>query len=642
MWDSEYLSLTVIAQDMDSTCALDFCRMSTGVSSESADAKSIGSHFETQQSHSLLDPACSQTSDPRTRILDETKRWDAKTQEHEELHHHDRLALKLPEPGTDFAFLAADHEDADKAAAGCKGVNATTQQDAASKAMQSEETMESNSRHVLELRQQIAQLHLELAVEQSAKRSARAHAQALAKELQAVQAQSGIERSVSSMALQAMEASLYRKTGELEALQAEMFELKEENNNLNGILDLVRQQGEAAPSEDASDDAHESLSDDGFGHENADIQETRLEHSNGGKQGAFRPHSNGAMQVQESRMRMPLVSADVVERFRTYFSVDPVKTGFALCDESGAILWCNTRLTDAIGYKEEDLRWCRWPSLLCAPGTDEQAIERVHLRIKQRAPLSSCLQLCRQDGGIVWMHVRMEPAVISDGARDQDIPVFLLCVQPATDMERSSEQQAQVLEAAVIHGLDCVDVLSCGFPVQDTRMRRSAGNGDMPLETGHEDSVSGPCPQEVNLSAEGIVDTRDSSRSTCPSVLCGGEAPFPVLEVHNADKLYELTGYRRHEILGRSFSMFYGSSECQVLSGFMRRLSRSDAASPLPCSALEQRGVPDCLEAIFARKDGSSFLSKVILQARLHPCTDGSMASVVSAIFLLSPRSQSA
>lgn len=640
MWDSEYLSLIINAQDMDATCALDLRRMSTGVSSESAYAKLIGSHYEKQERHSLLDPACSQTGDTQTRISDETQRRDDKTQGHEELHHHDRPALKLPEPGTDFAFLAADHEEADKAAAGRKSVNVMTQQHAASKARQSEETVESHSSDVLELRQQIAQLHLDLAVEQSAKLSARAHAQALAKELQAVQAQSGIERSVSSMALHAMEASLHRKTGELDALQAEIFELKEENNNLNGILDLVRRQGEAAPSE--ADDAHEILSDDGFGHEVADAQEAGLVHPNGGKQASFRPHSNGAMQVQESRMRMPLVSADLVQKFRAYFDVDPVKTGFALCDESGAILWCNTRLTDAVGYKEEDLRWCRWPSFLCAPGTDEQAFELVHLRIKQRAPLSSCLQLCCQDGGIIWMHVRMEPAVISDAAGDQDIPVFLLCVQPASDVEGSSEQQAEVLEAAMIHGLDCVDVLSCGFPVQDTRIRPSAGTGDLPLETGHEDSVSGTCTQQVNLSAEGITDICDSSSSACPIVLCGGEAPFPVLDVHNADKLYELTGYRRHEILGRSFSMFHGSSECPVLSASMRRLSRSAAASPLSCTTLGQRGVPDCLEAIFSRKDGSSFLSKVILQAKLHPCTDGSMASVVSAIFLLSPRSQSA
>jgi hypothetical protein len=39
-------------------------------------------------------------------------------------------------------------------------------------------------------------------------------------------------------------------------------------------------------------------------------------------------------------------------------------TGFALCDEAGAILWCNCSLATAIGYKDQEVCVC---VCVCAP-----------------------------------------------------------------------------------------------------------------------------------------------------------------------------------------------------------------------------------------------------------------------------------
>ena len=445
-WDSEYLSLTINTRD-----------------------------------HCAVDPIIFQMSDPRKGASRKVRHLASKMQGYEELHHHARLALRLPEPGTDFSFLAADHGNADEKAAKRKDEDAIA---AVNKAKHiSEEKMESLSSDVYKLEKQVAQLHLELAAEKLAKHNALANALVLETELQAVRTQSEVERSVSSMALKAMETSLHRNTGEVEALEAQLLDLKDENTNLNGILDLVRQQGEAASCETA-DDIDEDMSDDGFGHEVFDAQETGPGQACASKKVASNGHDNGAMQMHEVRMQMPLFSADFVEKFQSFLNVDPVKTGFALCDESGAILWCNTELTEYIGYMEEDVRWCRWQSFLCVPGTDEQAIQRVHSCIKQRAPLSSCLQICREDGRIVWMHVRMEPSIMSNTARNEEVSVLLLCMHPASSTESSSEQQAEILEAAMIHGLDCIDVISRGFPVQDTSVRRNAavqnGNGHVP------------------------------------------------------------------------------------------------------------------------------------------------------------------
>ena len=47
-------------------------------------------------------------------------------------------------------------------------------------------------------------------------------------------------------------------------------------------------------------------------------------------------------------------------------------TGFALCDENGAILWCNRHMTGDVGYKLRELQGCQWHKLLAGTDTDEQ------------------------------------------------------------------------------------------------------------------------------------------------------------------------------------------------------------------------------------------------------------------------------
>lgn len=302
-----------------------------------------------------------------------------------------------------------------------------------------------------------------------------------------------------------------------------------------------------------------------------------------------------------------------------------------MCDESGAILWCNSLFTDAVGYGGDmHVRCCRWQSFLCALSADAQATAHVDDCIKQRAALSSCLQVCRSDGRLEWMQVRMEPAFVSNGARNDEVTVLLLAMSAAAAPAASSgesattkavgagskatgdsaEAAAQVLEAAMIHGLDCIEVMSRGFPVHDA-LAPPASKSAAPLH----------------------------SSGSAPSFVCSREAPFEILDIYNADKLYELTGYRRHEVMGKSFSIFHGVSEWQALVAAMTRLGRCGAMS---CAENVPGAGGECFEATFARKDGSTFFNKVMLQAMVRPCTDGSMASVVCAVFLNSSRSQSA
>jgi len=621
------LSLTINAADLDSNYALGgssssllLARATKAAGLLSGDYNfgklcSRASRLQRDHTslHAIFQKACAQK-----RALNELGCGHDDAHGLEELHHHHRSEGKKPDPGTDFAFLAAEHDG--------EAGNAKANPLAANKVRQQQQQMKTSSASEVErLRAQVAQLQLELTVEKSAKHSAHAHAIALSAELEAACNQSAVEREVSSIALQAMEASLRRQVCAAEALQVQVEELKEENASLNGILDLVRQQGEGAF--EGEDDAWERMSDDGFGHDVVDIGEaSTAEPAAGGT------HANGTgtVHVARGRMWMPIVSAEVVEKFQALFDVEPVATGFVLCDESGAILWCNSLFTDAVGYGREHMQCCRWQSFLCAPGADAQARAHVDECIKQRAALSSCLQVCRADGRLVWMQVRMEPAFISNGARNDEVTVLLLAVRAAAALATrsssgstatngmgahatadSAEEAAQVLEAAMIHGLDCIDIMSRGFPVHDA-LAAPASKSAAPLHC---------------------------SNGSGPSFVCSREAPFEILDIYNSDKLYELTGYRRHEVMGKSFSIFHGASEWQALVAAMTRLGSGGAKS---CAAYGPGAGGECFEATFARKDGSTFFNKVMLQAMLRPCTDGSMASVVCAVFLVSPRSQSA
>jgi len=74
--------------------------------------------------------------------------------------------------------------------------------------------------------------------------------------------------------------------------------------------------------------------------------------------------------LRDRMLQRPMLSQDFVQRFVENFEVEDIAAGFALCDQAGAILWCNRHLATAIGYKDQEAYGCTWQSLLYGPASD--------------------------------------------------------------------------------------------------------------------------------------------------------------------------------------------------------------------------------------------------------------------------------
>ena len=74
--------------------------------------------------------------------------------------------------------------------------------------------------------------------------------------------------------------------------------------------------------------------------------------------------ANDYNNFQRDKLHVPLMASEIVEQFQMHFETEEVRTGFALCDDSGVILWNNHVLSEALGYKEQEMRWCRLDLIL--------------------------------------------------------------------------------------------------------------------------------------------------------------------------------------------------------------------------------------------------------------------------------------
>ena len=424
---------------------------------------------------------------------------------------------------------------------------------------------------------------------------------------------------------------------------------------------------------------------------------------------------------------LPVMSVEAVHNFRSHFEMEQVGTGFALCDDSGAILWCNQAFTEAVGYDEDQIRWCRWQSVLCGPETDEKEVTRVYSCVKHGTPLSTCLRLHREDQRVVWMQVRMEAAFLDPRAR-----VLLLCLADvSSEIVLKSESDVHggqglgtclqpmlaIQEETIIHALDCCELMAFGFPpanllhpslagtveghcaqrhvrgdeyeehhrtLEDARASLSrislsdessaqSAQFSADSEPSHEGSSSGGsstggnrsgastermhelwsplrsttderayCPKTKTRSV-GNTTAREGMQRECDepvSVICSGEAPYNVLEVPetSARAFFSLTGWRRHEVLGRSLNMFFSAADWPCLVTAMKRLSSASllASSGAGRDVGKDETETDTFEARGMRKDGKVFECTVTLHpvAQTPPTTNVVFGCVVNAVFL--------
>jgi hypothetical protein len=91
-----------------------------------------------------------------------------------------------------------------------------------------------------------------------------------------------------------------------------------------------------------------------------------------------------------------------------------------------------------------------------------------------RLPFSSCMRLHKEDGSVVWMQVRGEPAVLNGG------PMLLLCIEDVSDVvhdtsnysAQSLYQTSQFQEEAVVHGLAILESISSPVALQQHQQQQ--------------------------------------------------------------------------------------------------------------------------------------------------------------------------
>jgi len=106
----------------------------------------------------------------------------------------------------------------------------------------------------------------------------------------------------------------------------------------------------------------------------------------------------------------------------------------------------------------------------------------VHACIKQGRPLSTCLNVYRRDGSLVWLQVRMEHAEVTR-EETEAVKVQLLCLLDVSPMMSrilanrdrvrdescadAAQQVSETQEEAIVHALDCIEMMSVGHPARD-------------------------------------------------------------------------------------------------------------------------------------------------------------------------------
>ena len=178
--------------------------------------------------------------------------------------------------------------------------------------------------------------------------------------------------------------------------------------------------------------------------------------------------------MHQERIVEGVVDASLVKKFASKFEQKHVATGSALCDGGGSILWPNPLFVETTGYAAQEIIGCQWHTFLCGPGTGCAEVSRVQSMMQLRLPFSSCMRLHQEDGSVVWMQVRVEPAVLNGG------PVLLLCMEDVSDVvhdtsnysAQSLYQTSQVQEEAIVHGLAILECISSAVAPQNFQQQQ--------------------------------------------------------------------------------------------------------------------------------------------------------------------------
>ncbi len=178
--------------------------------------------------------------------------------------------------------------------------------------------------------------------------------------------------------------------------------------------------------------------------------------------------------MQQERVVEGVVDASLVEKFASKFEQKHVATGCALCVGDGSILWPNPLFVEGTGYAAQEIMGCQWHTFLCGPATGSAEVSRVQSMMQLRLPFSSCMRLHKEDGSVVWMQVRGEPAVLNGG------PMLLLCIEDVSDVvhdtsnysAQSLYQTSQFQEEAVVHGLAILESISSPVALQQHQQQQ--------------------------------------------------------------------------------------------------------------------------------------------------------------------------
>ncbi|EKX42418.1 hypothetical protein GUITHDRAFT_111696 [Guillardia theta CCMP2712] len=274
-------------------------------------------------------------------------------------------------------------------------------------------------------------------------------------ELDSLRRDVDVERAVNAAALKCLENTLNDKFEVIDFLQNTVNDLMGEKKELNQLLDMVTSNVDI---EEEVDD------DDGFGHSEWDESEKTKSRE-----------SSLPLQplVQDE---IPIFTEEVIADFdRAIMEEDTITSGFCLCNEDGAIVWCNDVFLDISGYEKEEVIGCPWISFLCGPESDEDDVAEISQCIREQASSSACIRGYREDRSLFWMQVRLEPVQIYH--KTHELRGSILCVDDVSDMMMKvlssnsednirdpeilevAEELSQSQERSIIAGLDAIEYM---------------------------------------------------------------------------------------------------------------------------------------------------------------------------------------
>ena len=114
---------------------------------------------------------------------------------------------------------------------------------------------------------------------------------------------------------------------------------------------------------------------------------------------------------------------------------EEAESGLCWLDETGCILWSNTRFSLLTGYSAREAKGCQWLSFLCGPKTDEEEQERMLSSLRSFQFASVCLECYHETGRVLWLQISQQPAMLSLGPAGSEMSKsFILVVEDAEEL----------------------------------------------------------------------------------------------------------------------------------------------------------------------------------------------------------------